>query len=135
MAANPASKTATNGAIGHFYWEVFGTSYKFTHQNFSNPFTAAQDAANPGVLILSRFAGAAAEFKEGALLVNPYDPDQVAAAIARAVAMPQAERKSRHAALYRVLLSNDISGWGDKFLASLMGDKKFTLKSAPSSRH
>jgi trehalose 6-phosphate synthase len=98
-------------------------------------YVAAQDAANPGVLILSRFAGAAAEFKEGALLVNPYDPDQVAAAIARAVAMPQAERKSRHAALYRVLLSNDISGWGDKFLASLMGDKKFTLKSAPSSRH
>ena len=98
-------------------------------------YVAAQDAANPGVLILSRFAGAAAEFKEGALLVNPYDPDQVAGAIARAVAMPQAERKSRHAALYRVLLSNDISGWGDKFLASLMGDKKFTLKSAPSSRH
>jgi trehalose 6-phosphate synthase len=98
-------------------------------------YVAAQDAANPGVLILSRFAGAAAEFKEGALLVNPYDPDQVAAAIARAVAMPQAERKSRHAALYRVLLSNDISGWGDKFLASLMGDKKFTLKSALPARH
>jgi trehalose 6-phosphate synthase len=98
-------------------------------------YVAAQDAANPGVLILSRFAGAAAEFKEGALLVNPYDPDQVAAAIARAVAMPQAERKSRHAALHRVLLSNDISGWGDKFLASLMGDKKFILKSAPSARH
>jgi trehalose 6-phosphate synthase len=98
-------------------------------------YVAAQDAANPGVLILSRFAGAAAEFKEGALLVNPYDPDQVAAAIERAVAMPQAERKSRHAALYRVLLSNDISGWGDKFLASLMGDKKFTLKSASPARH
>jgi trehalose 6-phosphate synthase len=98
-------------------------------------YVAAQDAANPGVLILSRFAGAAAEFKEGALLVNPYDPDQVAAAIARAVAMPQAERKSRHAALYRVLLANDISGWGDKFLASLMGVKKFTLKSAPPARH
>ena len=98
-------------------------------------YVAAQDAANPGVLILSRFAGAAAEFKEGALLVNPYDPDQVAGAIARAMAMPQAERKSRHAALYRVLLSNDISGWGDKFLASLMGDKKFTLKAAPPARH
>jgi trehalose-6-phosphate synthase len=59
----------------------------------------------------------------------------VAAAIARAVAMPQAERKSRHAALYRALLANDISGWGDKFLANLMGTKKFTLKGAPSSRH
>ena len=57
-------------------------------------YVAAQDAADPGVLILSRFAGAAAEFKEGALLVNPYDPDAVAAAIARAMAMPLAERKT-----------------------------------------
>jgi trehalose 6-phosphate synthase len=98
-------------------------------------YVAAQDAANPGVLILSRFAGAAVEFKEGALLVNPYDPDQVAAAIARAVAMPLVERKSRHAALYRALLSNDISGWGDKFLANLMGIKKFSLKASPSPHH
>jgi len=98
-------------------------------------YVAAQDGANPGVLILSRFAGAAAEFREGALLVNPYDPDQVAGAIARAVAMPLPERKNRHVALYRALLSNDISGWGDKFLASLMGAKKFTLKPAQSSRH
>ena len=57
-------------------------------------YVAAQDAADPGVLILSRFAGAAVEFKEGALLVNPYDPDSVAAAIARALAMPLAERKT-----------------------------------------
>jgi trehalose 6-phosphate synthase len=90
-------------------------------------YVAAQDGANPGVLILSQFAGAAAEFREGALLVNPYDPDQVGITIARAIAMPQAERKIRHAALYRALLSNDISEWGDKFLASLMGTKKFTL--------
>lgn len=95
-------------------------------------YVAAQDAANPGVLILSRFAGAAAEFKEGALLVNPYDPEQVGATIARAIAMPQHERKVRHAALYRVLLANDISEWGDKFLASLMGTKKFSLRNSPT---
>ncbi|HUO01477.1 MAG TPA: trehalose-6-phosphate synthase [Rhizomicrobium sp.] len=98
-------------------------------------YVAAQDTANPGVLILSRFAGAAAEFREGALLVNPYDPDQVAGAITRAMAMQQPERRTRHAALYRALLSNDISEWGDKFLASLMGTRKFTLKAAPSRRH
>jgi trehalose 6-phosphate synthase len=96
-------------------------------------YVAAQDAANPGVLILSRFAGAAAEFKEGALLVNPYDPDQVAGAIARAISMPLAERKTRHAALYRALTFNDISEWGDKFLASLMGTTKFTLKGASTA--
>ncbi len=91
-------------------------------------YVAAQDAADPGVLILSRFAGAAAEFKEGALLVNPYDPDSVAAAMARAIAMPLAERKTRHAALYATLLTNDISKWGDRFLSTLMGTKTFDLE-------
>src|SRR6202041_853077 len=71
-------------------------------------YVAAQDPDDPGVLILSRFAGAADEFHE-ALLVNPYDPDSVGAAIARAVGMPKNERKERHAALYSALLRNDIS--------------------------
>jgi len=81
-------------------------------------YVAAQDPEDPGVLILSRFAGAADEFRE-ALLVNPYDPDAVAAAIARAMAMPKDERRKRHAELYAALLQNDISKWGDRFLKSL----------------
>jgi trehalose 6-phosphate synthase len=81
-------------------------------------YVAAQDPDDPGVLILSRFAGAADEFRE-ALLVNPYDPDAVGAAIARAVAMPRDERKARHRELYAALLRNDISKWGDKFLEAL----------------
>ena len=91
-------------------------------------YVGAQDPEDPGVLILSRFAGAADEFRD-ALLVNPYDPDSVAAAIDRALAMPLAERKSRHATLYAALLANDISKWGDRFLAALMGTKSFDLKS------
>ena len=99
-------------------------------------YVAAQDAADPGVLVLSRFTGAAVEFREGALLVNPYDPDSVAAAIARAIAMPLAERKSRHAILYAALLANDISKWGDRFLSNLMGTRSFDLKAAPKEiRH
>jgi trehalose 6-phosphate synthase len=81
-------------------------------------YVAAQDPEDPGVLILSRFAGAADEFRE-ALLVNPYDPDAVAAAIARAVAMALDERKARHRELYATLLRNDVSKWGDKFLKAL----------------
>jgi trehalose 6-phosphate synthase len=81
-------------------------------------YVAAQDPDDPGVLILSRFAGAADEFRE-ALLVNPYDPDAVGAAIARAVAMPRDERKARHHELYAALLRNDISKWGDRFLKAL----------------
>ena len=84
----------------------------------SKEFVAAQDADNPGVLILSRFAGAAAEFG-AALLVNPYDPEAVGAAIARAFAMSRDERISRHAKLMAALLRNDISTWGDRFLSAL----------------
>ena len=81
-------------------------------------YVASQDPDDPGVLILSRFAGAADEFR-AALLVNPYDPDAVGVAIARAMAMPLHERKQRHDELYEVLLANDISDWGDRFLKAL----------------
>jgi trehalose 6-phosphate synthase len=70
------------------------------------------------VLILSRFAGASHEFK-AALLVNPYDPDSVAAAIGQALATPLAERRERHDSLFRVLSHNDIQHWADRFLTAL----------------
>jgi trehalose 6-phosphate synthase len=81
-------------------------------------FVAAQDADDPGVLILSRFAGAAAEF-QAALLVNPYDPEAVSAAIERALTMSIEERRQRHAALFRVISDNDIHAWGRHFLIAL----------------
>ncbi|HET7333967.1 MAG TPA: trehalose-6-phosphate synthase, partial [Rhizomicrobium sp.] len=81
-------------------------------------FVAAQDEEDPGVLILSRFAGAAAEFG-AALLVNPYDPEAVGAALARALDMPLDERRARYRALFDVMLKTDISGWGDRFLSAL----------------
>jgi trehalose 6-phosphate synthase len=83
-------------------------------------YVAAQDTEDPGVLILSRFAGAAAELRE-AVLVNPYDPESVGTAISRALEMPIIERQQRHAALFKALLKNDISRWGDRFLATLTG--------------
>ena len=78
-------------------------------------YVAAQDPNDPGVLILSRFAGAARECRT-ALLVNPYDPDSVAAAIAQALAMPLDERRSRHQATFQALLRDDIETWADRFL-------------------
>jgi trehalose 6-phosphate synthase len=83
-------------------------------------YVAAQDPEDPGTLVLSRFAGAADEFR-AALLVNPYDPEAVGGAIARALAMPRDERKKRHAELYAAMLRNDISRWGDRFLKALGG--------------
>ena len=81
-------------------------------------YVASQNPDDPGVLILSRFAGAAHEFK-AALLVNPYDPDSVAAAIGQALSMPLAERRERQAALFQVLSRNDIQHWADRFLTVL----------------
>ncbi|MGQ0740977.1 MAG: alpha,alpha-trehalose-phosphate synthase (UDP-forming) [Alphaproteobacteria bacterium] len=81
-------------------------------------FVAAQNAHDPGVLILSQFAGTAEEL-EAALVVNPYDPDAVSANIARALSMPLEERRSRQEALFHALLKNDVTFWGERFLAAL----------------
>src|ERR1700730_12593849 len=81
-------------------------------------YVASQNPEDPGVLILSRFAGAAREC-EAALLVNPYDPDSVAAAIGRALSMPLAERRERHKAIFATLSHNDIQTWAARFLGAL----------------
>jgi trehalose 6-phosphate synthase len=81
-------------------------------------YVACQDPENPGVLILSRFAGAAAECT-AALLVNPYDPESVGAAIEQALSMPLDERRSRNRALVQVLMTHDAKNWGERFLGAL----------------
>ena len=58
-------------------------------------YIAAQDDDDPGVLVLSRFAGAAEDLEE-ALIVNPYDIDDVAHALEQALKMPLDERCARH---------------------------------------
>jgi trehalose 6-phosphate synthase len=81
-------------------------------------FVAAQNPDDPGVLILSRFAGAAHECG-AALLVNPYDPEGVGNAINRALSMPLEERRQRHGATFKVLVRNDLSHWAERFLRML----------------
>ncbi len=81
-------------------------------------YVAAQDANDPGVLILSRFAGAAVECRD-ALLVNPYDAESVATAIAQALEMPLSERRERHGYMIANLLQNGSDVWGARFLQSL----------------
>jgi trehalose 6-phosphate synthase len=83
-------------------------------------YVAAQDPDDPGVLILSRFAGAAIEFRR-ALLVNPYDAESVAGAIAQALAMPLEERRARHQALLAAISEYDVDRWQREFLTALRG--------------
>lgn len=83
-------------------------------------YVAAQDPDDPGMLVLSEFAGAAAELK-ASLLVNPNDAESVAAAIHRALIMPPDERKSRHQELLNAVRQADISRWGPHFISLLGG--------------
>lgn len=81
-------------------------------------YLAAQDPADPGVLVLSNLAGAALELN-AALQVNPYDPRAVGHAIQSALTMSLSERRDRHASLLATLKDNDISAWADRFIATL----------------
>lgn len=83
-------------------------------------FVAAQDPDDPGVLVLSRFAGAAREL-DGALLVNPYDIEAVGNAIAQGLSMPPEARRERFSPMMKRLLEYDISRWCSDFLAELSG--------------
>ena len=81
-------------------------------------YVASQNPEDPGVLVLSRFAGAAAELKT-ALLVNPLDPSEIAAAIHRALKMPLAERREGWEEMMAALRGNTIDDWSANFLKAL----------------
>jgi len=81
-------------------------------------YVAAQDAADPGVLILSRFAGAAEEMTE-ALIVNPYSVGETAELFRTALEMTLSERCNRHGALLAGVQKHDAAAWAQSFLENL----------------
>lgn len=134
---------AINGAFGDFDWtpiryihrsiarETLAALFRGSKVGLVTPlrdgmnlvakeYVAAQDEDAPGVLVLSQFAGAAADLKE-AIIVNPHDPDEVAAGIDQAIRMPLEERKERHAALDARVHQHDATAWRNAFLADLAG--------------
>jgi trehalose 6-phosphate synthase len=81
-------------------------------------YVAAQNPADPGVLVLSQFAGAANEL-DSALLVNPHDIEGMARTIALALSMSIAERRLRYEAMMEKLRERTIHGWFADFIAAL----------------
>ena len=81
-------------------------------------YVAAQSSRDPGVLVLSRFAGAARQ-ADGAIIVNPYDIQGVADALQTALNMPRAERKARWKTLIEGVRRDDVASWRDAFLERL----------------
>jgi trehalose 6-phosphate synthase len=82
-------------------------------------FVAAQDPEDPGVLVLSQFAGAASELGGGALLVNPYDIEDSAENLRRGLSMPLDERKERWQTMWATLEANTIEHWRKAYLKAL----------------
>lgn len=81
-------------------------------------FIASQDPDDPGVLVLSKLAGAAYELTES-VLVNPYDTEDVADGINRALHMSLEDRRERHRAMLETLKRNDITAWRTRFVQDL----------------
>jgi trehalose 6-phosphate synthase len=130
-----------NGTFGDFDWtplryihrsvarETLAVHYRASRIGLVTPlrdgmnlvakeYVAAQDAADPGVLILSRFAGAADDLQE-ALIVNPYDIDEVAHAMRRAIEMRKEERIERHRMLLKRIRHHNACNWMLSFLRAL----------------
>ncbi len=109
--------------------QVLAALFRASHVGYVTPlrdgmnlvakeYVSAQDPDDPGVLVLSRFAGAAQELN-GALIVNPVDIDGMAEALATALAMPLAERQSRYREMMAQLRENNVSVWRDNFMRDL----------------
>ncbi len=86
-------------------------------------YVAAQDPEDPGVLILSRFAGAALQLKD-ALLVNPYSKEEISDAIGQALEMPREERIRRWRAMNESVKNEDVVAWRKAFVGALEGAKE-----------
>jgi len=81
-------------------------------------YVAAQNPEDPGVLILSRFAGAALQMKE-ALIVNPFSHEELSEALKRALTMDLNERKRRYSALFDGVRKDDVTAWRESFVSAL----------------
>lgn len=86
-------------------------------------YVASQDPDDPGVLVLSQFAGAAHELDQ-ALIVNPYDTSDIGEALERALGMSREERRERWHGLMDVLRRNDINRWRERFVAALSATER-----------
>jgi trehalose-6-phosphate synthase len=81
-------------------------------------FVAAQNPERPGVLVLSRFAGAADELTD-AVLTNPFHQDGMARDIDQALRMPDEERRARHTQLLAAVHRTTATSWADSFITML----------------
>jgi trehalose 6-phosphate synthase len=122
------NRTYTQGTLAGFYRTArvgLVTPLRDGMNLVAKEYVAAQDAEDPGVLILSTFAGAAQEL-ESAVMVNPYDTDGVAEAIHRSITMTLPERQRRWRELDEVVRNWTIAHWRESYLDLLAGTRDAT---------
>ena len=120
MPIHPMHRPYSQQALAHLYREAdvcLVTPLRDGMNLVAKEFVASQ-TSDPGVLVLSHYCGAAETMQDG-LLVNPYDSQQTAAAIYRALTMPKSERQRRWKALYADVRDNTARNWCYGFLAAL----------------
>ncbi|ASM71318.1 MULTISPECIES: alpha,alpha-trehalose-phosphate synthase (UDP-forming) [Roseobacteraceae] len=86
-------------------------------------YIAAQDPNDPGVLVLSRMAGAAEDMTQ-ALLVNPYDIEEMSEALTQALNMPLQERQDRYEACMAQVKATDVGRWSENYLSALKDSRR-----------
>jgi trehalose 6-phosphate synthase len=146
---------AINGRYADFNWtpiryihrsiprDKLAALFRVSHVGFVTPlrdgmnlvakeYVAAQDPEDPGVLVLSQFAGAAEEMPD-ALIVNPYDLDDMANSLHEALSMPLEERRRRHASLLQSVRTYDAGNWLMRFLERLEAVEAPAHATAPAS--
>lgn len=97
-------------------------------------YVAAQDPEDPGVLVLSRFAGAAEQLGSGAVVVNPYDIEGTTKAMREALEMPLQERILRWCLLSKNVREQNIYQWAQNFLKRLDRANALNKSEQPPSR-
>jgi trehalose 6-phosphate synthase len=95
-------------------------------------YVAAQNPDDPGVLVLSRFAGAARQMTD-AVIVNPYSREEMSEALKVALTMPLDERRRRWERLYEGVRTSDVKVWRDSFVTALSAAREPPLPLFPSA--
>jgi trehalose 6-phosphate synthase len=139
-----------NGRFGRFDWvpvryinrtyshNVLAGLYRFAHICLVTPlrdgmnlvakeYVAAQDPAEPGVLVLSKFAGAAHQM-DGALIVNPYDARELGNVVHRALTMAEPERLERWRTMMDRISRESLTWWRDSFVAALSSERALSVE-------
>ena len=120
MPIHPLHRSYSQQDLAHLYREADAclvTPLRDGMNLVAKEFIASQ-TSDPGVLVISRFCGAA-ESMQDALMINPYDYQRTASAIYRALTMPRPERKRRWKALFNNVSSHTARDWSYRFIAAL----------------